>query len=245
MTRVHITSGNSFLGKHLATELLTQGYELRLLDLDPKMLMTTLDERLRSALEGVDVVVHLPPEGPEEVPMRLLFDVMTEYGIGRLVLASTLEVYGEGLYADATGRLLVPRRETGALDAGRWSVQDADGRTLTPMRTPETTRPDPVSAAGIAALSREEMARAWAEAHDGQICILRLAGLFGPPKDSDDESPGEISRMVAMVDAGIAPSLPEDGGRIRDWLHVRDAARALQLAVVSCDKRKRVRHGIW
>lgn len=236
MTRVYITSGNSFLGKHLANELLGQGYDLRLSD--PEAQTVPISDRLRAALEGVDVVIHLAPEGAEEVPTHLLCDIMTEYGIGRLVLASTLEVYGEGLYADAAGRLVVPRRESGALEAGCWPVQDAEGRPLTPMRTPETTSPDPISAAGQAALYREETAWSWAEAQERQICILRLGALFGPPLGSDGTGDGEVTRMVAMIEAGIAPALIEDGGRIRDWLHVRDAARALRLAVANCGRGK-------
>lgn len=244
MTGVFVTAGCGFLGRHLADSLLLMGHRVLIEEQDTPnrpdylpaaaVLVPGLMEDpavLTTVLAEVEVVVHLLcPDRPDPLTPRLLA-AMAEAGTARLVLESTLEVYGEGLYADGAGRMLVPRRRAADLEAGRWEVTGQDGQPLLPLPTPESTAPDPTGRRGQVALAREAMVRDWASAPGRQIRILRMGALFGPPHESAHPLPGAIGRMMAEVAAGSPPSVAEDGGQIRDWLHVRDAARALRLAV--------------
>lgn len=245
MTQVLVTSGCSYLGQHVVEALRGQGYSVLVQDSAPPASYvppsgTTLvsrDQPLMEALHGVEVVVHLLEEDRAPTTPALL-DAMAASGTARLVLESTLEVYGEGLYADGKGRLLVPERPAEDLATGRWPITDDSGQPLTPMPTPETTTPAPVSPRGKAALLRESQAQVWAEAEGRHICILRLAAMFGPPATQGILPNDDIWRMMAEIEDGRPPQIAEDGEQIRDWLHVRDAARALQMAVAHCDRGK-------
>lgn len=221
MKRIMITSGRSFLGSHLAVDLQSTGYEV---------VLAGDESSLQTDLAGVDTVIHLL-DADESWLTPALLAAMAVCETQQLVLESSLEVYGEGLYADSRGRLLVPPPSGDSVP-----LTDGAGQRLTPLPTPETTPPSPFMPAGIAALTRETEARAWAEEHDRHICVLRLAPLFGPPHSDGRLPDDEVWRMMTEVAAGQPPQVPGDGGQIRDWLHVRDAARALRLAVEYCDR---------
>ena len=161
MTGVFVTAGCGFLGRHLADSLLLMGHRVLIEEQDTPnrpdylpaaaVLVPGLMEDpavLTTVLAEVEVVVHLLcPDRPDPLTPRLLA-AMAEAGTARLVLESTLEVYGEGLYADGAGRMVVPRRRAADLEAGRWEVTGQDGQPLLPLPTPESTAPDPTGRRG-------------------------------------------------------------------------------------------------
>lgn len=237
MTVFLLTSGDGFLGTYLAEALRLDGHEVRLLPAlshDPVHPATASD--LDQVLIGVEVVVSLFGASPA-LPLTEILAAMTRQKITRLVLESSLEVYGEGLYADAKGRLFVPEpRSLADIEAGRWHLVDDQHCALTPLPTPETAEPKPFSAKGIAALIQERQALTWAESHETEIAILRLAALFGPPASGGAAPDDRIWRLLETALSGADLRIPEDGGQREDWLHVRDAAKAFRLAAGHCDR---------
>ncbi len=229
MTRILVTSANGFLGRHLCDLLREQGH-----DVLPVSGRAYRQRDFVQTLQQADLVIHLLNDAAPDMTTTVL-QAMAEGGVGRLVLESSLDVYGEGLYADALGRSRVAARRREDIEAGRWDVMDEAGNRLTPLATPETTPPEPCSAGGLVAMAREEQARLWAAAEDRSLCILRLAPVFGPPAPGGAPPEDEIWRMICAVESGAPPQLAEDGRQVRDWLHVRDAARALQMAVAPCE----------
>lgn len=233
MTRVLVTEGTSYLGRHVLDALHWQGHSTVVPD---EAGIALGDAALSSALEGVDAVICLMSDGAEDLVLPRLLRLMAEQGPARLVLESTLHVYGEGTYADRSGHLLLPRRRAEDLQAACWEPKDPEGKSLTPMRTPETAIADPFLPSGVKAASRERMAQDWAAAEDRHICILRLAQLFGPSHPDGPPPQDDVFRMLAEIEAGQSPLVAEDGGQVQDWLHVRDAARAMRLALNACER---------
>ena len=241
MIPVLVTNAHGYLGRHVVAHLQAQGHEVIARDtLRPA-------EDLEQALRGVQAVVHLtdplhpldcdgdrPAEGLD--PLHGLLRAMCAAGVGRLVLQSSLGVYGEGRYVDEDGRPHAVWRTPSDLKAGVWEARGFRNQPLAPMPTPEDAAPAPLSPEARLCHLRERLARRWARVAGAEIAVLRMGRLFGPPMGGEGFC-GGIGMMVASLLAGRPPLLMEDGGQTEDWLHVRDAARAVGLAVMNCDRR--------
>lgn len=246
MIPVLVTNAHGYLGRHVVKELHLQGHEVIARGALPQAPAGRDD--LEEALRHVQAVVHLvdpihpldrdeerPPEGLD--PLHALLRAMFAAGVGRLVLQSSLSVYGEGCYIDEDGYPHPVWRRQADLKAGEWEARGLRNQPLAPLPTPEDAPPAPLSPAARLCLLRERLARRWARVAGAEIAVLRMGRLFGPPVDGGDGFCGGIGMMVASILAGKPPLLMEDGGQTEDWLHVRDAARAIGLALVNCDRR--------
>lgn len=265
MTNVLVTSACGYLGRHVASELRSQGHDVVAYDDglpdrwtgaptsppdDARFIRGLPDDQaqLETAMHGVDAVIHLtspehPLDGDRSQPIapleatKTLLRAMTATGVARLVLQSSLGCYGEGRYIDADGMVQVARRTKADLNAGRWDPAGPDGRALAAVPTPEDATVAPMTAAAALARAQERLVRRWAAALTAQVSILRLGRLFGMPATGGNSFTGEIGLMVARILQGERPLVLEDGGQIHDWLHVRDAARAIRLGLEHCDSR--------
>lgn len=244
MIPVLVTRAHGYLGRHVVNELQAQGHEVIARDALPPEGSADLEDALRRAQAVVHLVDPLhpldrdgtrPPEGLD--PLHGLLRAMCAAGVGRLVLQSSLDVYGEGRYIDEDGRPHPAWRTEAALKAGEWEARGLRNQPLAPMPTPEDDPPAPLSPEARLCHLRERLARRWARVAGAEIAILRMGRLFGPPAGDSPEFCGGVGTMVASILAGKPPLLMEDGGQTEDWLHVRDAARAIGLAVMNCDRR--------
>lgn len=246
MIPVLVTNAQGHLGRHVVNELHLQGHEVIARDALPRDPAGHAD--LEDALRHVQAVVHLvdpvhpmdregerPPEGLD--PLHALLRAMCAAGVGRLVLQSSLGVYGEGRYIDGDGRPHPVWRTQADLKAGEWEARGLRNQPLAPMPTPEDAPPAPQSSAARLCHLRERLARRWARVAGAEIAILRMGRLFGPPVGRGAGFCGGVGMMIASILAGKPPLVMEDGGQTEDWLHVRDAARAIGLALVNCDRR--------
>lgn len=242
MIPVLVTHAHGYLGRHVVAHLRAQGHEVIARDG-----LRAAAEDAEGALRRVRAVVHLAdPLHPLDCdgdrlaegldPLHALLRAMCAAGVGRLVLHSSLGVYGEGRHVDGDGLAHAVRRTPEDLRAGVWEVRGFRNQPLAPMPTPEDAPPAPLSPAARLCLLRERLARRWARVAGAEIAVLRMGRLFGPPMGGEGFC-GGIGMMVASLLAGRPPLVLEDGGQTEDWLHVRDAARAVGLAVTNCDRR--------
>ena len=162
-----------------------------------------------------------------------LLAAMHEADVHRLVVASSMVVYGEGRYTCATHGDQVPGpRAVEALEAGDfenhcphcdatlgWSLVDEDARL------------DPRSSYAASKLAQEHYTSSWVRQADASAIALRYHNVYGPGMPRDTPYSGVAAMFRSSLERGEAPQVYEDGGQMRDFVHVDDVARANVLAL--------------
>jgi len=155
---------------------------------------------------------------------------------GRIVLASSMVVYGEGRYRCSVDGLVRPGpRERADLDAGRYEpVCPVCQRTLVAEAVPEDHWLDPRNVYATTKLGQEGLCNAFAREHpDTTVSALRYHNVYGPRMPRDTPYAGVASIFRSAYERGEAPLVLEDGGQRRDFVHVSDIARANVLALTN------------
>jgi dTDP-L-rhamnose 4-epimerase len=152
---------------------------------------------------------------------------------GRLVVASSMVVYGEGRYECATHGVVQPAaRRVEDLEAGRFEPRcPACGAELVPGLVGEDAPVDPRNVYAATKLHQEHLCRAFGREHDVAVCALRYHNVYGPRMPRDTPYAGVASILRSQLASGRAPQVFEDGGQRRDFVHVHDVARANELAL--------------
>jgi len=156
---------------------------------------------------------------------------------GRLVLASSMVVYGEGRYACPEHGVVAPGlRAPADLDAGRFEPPcPRCGRPLDPRSVPEDARLDPRSVYAATKVAQEHLCAVFGNATGVPVTALRYHNVYGPRMPRDTPYAGVASIFRSAYAAGRAPRVFEDGGQRRDFVHVRDVARANLRALTAPD----------
>ena len=163
----------------------------------------------------------------------LLKALATRGFAGRLVLASSMVVYGEGRYACAEhGVVRPPPRAPADLDAGRFEPPcPVCGAPLEPRAVPEDAPADPRNVYAATKLAQEHLCASFARETGATVTALRYHNVYGPRMPRDTPYAGVASIFRSALAAGKEPRVFEDGGQLRDFVHVRDVARANLLAL--------------
>ncbi|MEV6925015.1 NAD-dependent epimerase/dehydratase family protein [Dactylosporangium sp. NPDC051485] len=199
-------------------------------------------EAVAAALRGVDAVVHqaamvgmgvdmadLPDYvGCNDLGTAVLLAEMARAGLRRLVLASSMVVYGEGAYAcPVHGAVRPAPRAVDDLAAGRFEPTcPRCAVPLVPGSVDEDAELEPRSVYAATKLAQEHLTAAWARAVGANAVALRYHNVYGPrmPRDTPYSAVAAIFRSA--LERGVAPRVFEDGGQRRDFVHVRDVAMA-------------------
>ena len=201
---------------------------------------------IRAALDGIEDVFHLAAEvgvgqsmyeiaryvGANDLGTAVLLEEMQKQSVSRIVVASSMSVYGEGTYraVDGTRKDHVRRRREN-LVPGQWNPLDEEGRALVPIATDEEK---PVDLASIYALTKYAQERAvliFAEAYGLHAVALRLFNVFGAGQALSNPYTGVLANFASRLANKQPPLIFEDGEQRRDFVHVRDVARAFRLAL--------------
>jgi dTDP-L-rhamnose 4-epimerase len=218
------------------------------LDADVELVHGDVRDRdaVERALRGVDAVFHFAAavgvgqsmyeiERYTDVNNRgtaVLLEALAARPVARLVVASSMSVYGEGLYADASGRAVSPpERLPAQLRRGDFEVRGADGEALAPMATPETKTPAPSSVYALSKLDQERLALIVGGAYDIPTVALRFFNIYGTRQALSNPYTGVLAIFAARYLNRRAPLIFEDGRQRRDFVSVRDVARACRLAL--------------
>ena len=203
-------------------------------------------ERVDAALAGVDVVVHLAARvgvgqsmyeiaqytAVNGVGTATLLEAIAARPVAKLLVASSMSIYGEGLYRDAGGQLVCDaERGRDQLAGARWEPTDLDGRPLTPMATPETKRPALSSIYALGKYDQERMCLMFGSAYDVPTVALRFFNVYGTDQALSNPYTGVLAIFASRLLNDRRPLIFEDGEQRRDFVSVLDIARACQLAI--------------
>jgi dTDP-L-rhamnose 4-epimerase len=184
----------------------------------------------QAAMVGLGVDVQDMPDyaGINDLGTAVLLAAMARAEVGRLVLASSMVVYGEGRYeCPEHGVVPAAPRRRGDLDAGRFDPPcPVCGRQLSWGEVGEDTPLDPRNTYAATKLAQEHLAGAWARSTGGGAISLRYHNVYGPHMPRDTPYAGVASIFRSALEGGRAPSVFEDGGQQRDFVHVTDVAQA-------------------
>ena len=195
-----------------------------------------------NALSAVDAVCHQAAmvglgrdftDAPDYVSCNefgtsVLLAGMAAAGVGRLVLAGSMVVYGEGAYRCAEhGPVRPPPRAKADLDAGRFEPPcPVCGEPLAPGLVGEDAPADPRNVYAATKVAQEHLASAWARMTGGTAVSLRYHNVYGPGMPRDTPYAGVASFFRSSLARGEPPRVFEDGRQRRDFVHVRDVAAA-------------------
>ena len=147
--------------------------------------------------------------------------------VSRLVLASSMVVYGEGHYIGTRGDVRPGPRDERDLRAGMFEPRDPlTGDALMPALTPEDSPIDPRSLYAVSKLAQEQLVQVWANETGGRAAMLRYHNVYGPGMPRDTPYAGVAAIFRSALERGLAPQVFEDGGQRRDFIHVDDVAAA-------------------
>jgi dTDP-L-rhamnose 4-epimerase len=218
--------------------------------LDPEVEVVVGDVRdetaLLRSLKGVTKVVHLAAEvgvgqsmyavdryvSVNDYGTAVLFQQLIDNPVKRVVVASSMSIYGEGLYQDADGRILediVRTPRTG--ENAPWDPVDALGRPLLPVPTPEWKRPALASVYALSKYVQERLTLTLAPAYGMEGVALRLWNVYGPGQALSNPYTGVLAIFSSRLHNGQPPMIFEDGRQRRDFVHVKDVAQAFLLAL--------------
>jgi dTDP-L-rhamnose 4-epimerase len=224
--------------------------------LDPSVELVAADIRDRSAvrhaLQGIDAVAHLTAAVGVAQSMYeiehytsvnalgtavLLEEVLERRdSIRKLLVASSMSIYGEGQYRNPrTGErgLAPPLRAAAQLETRKWEVIAADGLPLEPEPTAESKPLRPTSIYAIGKRDHEEMVLSVGAAYKIPSVALRFFNVYGARQALSNPYTGVAAIFAARLLNDRAPLVFEDGNQTRDFIDVRDVSRCCELALAS------------
>ncbi|MFB6351764.1 MAG: NAD-dependent epimerase/dehydratase family protein [Bradymonadaceae bacterium] len=162
----------------------------------------------------------------------VLLEALIEEPVDRLVVASSMSLYGEGLYRDADGGVVADaERSREQLEAGHWEPTDRQGRPLEPIPTPEDKEADLASIYALSKYDQEQMALMMGRVYEIPTVALRFFNVYGPYQALSNPYTGVLAIFASRILNDQAPLIFEDGRQRRDFVHVSDVARACRLAL--------------
>lgn len=203
-------------------------------------------EAVTKALAGIDAVYHFAATvgvGQSMYEIRrytevnnlgtaTLLEALIERPVERLVVASSMSVYGEGLYQAPDGAV-VPgsERPLAQLQAGHWELHGPDGAALTPMPTPETKTPSLSSVYALSKYDQERLCLIIGRAYHIPTVALRFFNVFGTCQALSNPYTGVLAIFASRYLNHRPPLIFEDGQQQRDFVAVQDVAQAARLAL--------------
>ncbi|HWE94112.1 MAG TPA: NAD-dependent epimerase/dehydratase family protein [Tepidisphaeraceae bacterium] len=205
---------------------------------------------MRNALRGADAVYHFAAAvgvgqsmyeverytAVNNLGTAVLLEALIERPVERLVVASSMSVYGEGLYRDSDGAVVDGSDRTiEQLHRHEWELRDRDRGLLMPVPTPETKHPTLTSVYALSKFDQERLCLMIGRAYSIPTVALRFFNVYGTRQALSNPYTGVLAIFGSRLLKGRPPVLFEDGLQKRDFVHVRDVARACRLALEAGD----------
>ncbi len=218
--------------------------------LDPEVELVRGDVRnpdaVRGALQGIDVVYHLAAAvgvgqsmyqiaqytAVNNLGTAVLLEILAERPVARLIVASSMSLYGEGLYRCPDGSTCMGQeRDLAQLRSGDWEVRNQRGEVLVPVPTPETKLPSLASVYALSKFDQERMCLLIGRAYGIPTTALRFFNVFGTRQALSNPYTGVLAIFASRLLNDKPPTVFEDGRQRRDFVSVYDVARACCLTL--------------
>src|SRR3954470_11222405 len=220
--------------------------------LDPDVELMVGDVRdpaaVRRALRGVDAIFHLAAKvgvgqsmyqivdytAANNEGTAVLLEALVEKPVHKLVVASSMSIYGEGMYRDPDGNLIAGTdRSPPQLQAHDWELRTSKGEPLTPVPTPETKPPALASVYALSKYDQERMCLMVGRAYRIPTVALRFFNIYGPRQALSNPYTGVLAIFASKLLNNQSPMIFEDGHQQRDFVNVADIAEGCRLALES------------
>lgn len=207
-------------------------------------------QAVAQALQGVDAVFHFAAMvgvGQSMYEIReytevnnlgtaVLLEALIKHPVHKLLVASSMSIYGEGLYENAAGeQVLATERPLAQLKAGDWELRDAQGQELRPVPTSEAKLPCLSSVYALSKYDQERLCLLVGRAYNIPTVALRFFNVYGTRQALSNPYTGVLAIFASRFLNNNAPMIFEDGQQQRDFVHVKDVALACRLALEKDD----------
>jgi UDP-glucose 4-epimerase len=216
-SRILVTGGSGFIGRHVVSELAGAGAHVRVIDLqphpDPEVEIVIGDliepEVIAASLEGgIDAIVHLAAQT----------SVLKSVEHPELTQRTNVT---------ATAALLEAARVAGV----KTLVFTSTNAVVGPMEGPaisESSRLRPLAPYGATKAAGEMLMSAYTETLGLRCACLRLTNAYGPGMQAKDSI---VARLMRAIRTGATFEIYGDGTQVRDYVHVSDIVAAMRLAL--------------
>jgi dTDP-L-rhamnose 4-epimerase len=203
---------------------------------------------VRRSVGGVDAVLHLAAAvgvgqsmyevthytAVNNMGTAVLLEALVAQPVGKLVVASSMSIYGEGLYRRSDGEAApAGTRSLAQLRRGEWELRDSAGEPLEPVATPEWKAPALESVYALSKYDQERLCLMIGRAYGIPTIALRLFNVYGTRQALSNPYTGVLAIFAARLLNERPPMIFEDGLQRRDFVSVLDVARAFRLALES------------
>jgi dTDP-L-rhamnose 4-epimerase len=199
-----------------------------------------------AACRGVDAVYHFAARvgvgqsmyeidqytNTNDRGTAVLLETLINQPVERLVVASSMSVYGEGMYQRQDGTLLEGKeRSLWQLAVGKWEVLGPNGDVLQPVPTPEIKTPSLASVYALSKYVQEQMCHIVGRAYNIPTVALRFFNVYGTRQALSNPYAGVLAIFASRLLNNRPPLIYEDGLQKRDFVNVRDVVQACRLAI--------------
>jgi dTDP-L-rhamnose 4-epimerase len=203
-------------------------------------------QAVKQALKGVDAVYHYAAmvgvgqsmyeikdyTDVNNLGTAVLLEALTKNPVEKLIVASSMSIYGEGLYKDAQGHVRTGmERKLEQLKDGKWEIYDGSGHELTPYPTPEGKTPCLSSVYALSKYDQERLCLMIGQAYNIPTVALRFFNVYGTRQSLSNPYTGVLAIFASRLLNNNSPLIFEDGNQKRDFVSVLDIARASRLAL--------------
>lgn len=201
---------------------------------------------LKKALENIDVVFHLAAlVGVGQSMYRIdeytevnnlgtanLLTLLIDQPVEKLIVASSMSLYGEGLYYDPDGKVYMHcERRLEDMKQGKWELYDNKDRPLEPIPTPEKKPPFLSSVYALSKYDQEKLCLMAGRAYKYPAVALRFFNVYGTRQALSNPYTGVLAIFASRLLNNNSPMIFEDGNQLRDFVHVKDVTYACRLAM--------------
>jgi dTDP-L-rhamnose 4-epimerase len=203
-------------------------------------------DAVRKSLNGVDAVYHFVSivgvgqsmyelvryTDVNNLGTAVLLEALIQRPVERLIVASSMSIYGEGLYRAPDGSVHSGvDRTMEQLSRSDWEMRGPAGEPLTPVPTPEWKAPSIASLYALSKYDQERMCLMIGQAYGISVVATRFFNAYGPNQALSNPYTGVLAIFASRLLNNQPPIIFEDGCQLRDFVSVRDVARACRLAL--------------
>jgi dTDP-L-rhamnose 4-epimerase len=212
-------------------------------------------ESIEKALKGIDAVYHFAAmvgvgqsmyqivdyTDVNNLGTATLLEALIKRPVEKLIVASSMSIYGEGLYKTEDGQFVAGNeRSVEQLRAHEWELKDDAGRELKPVPTPESKTPSLASIYALSKYDQERMCLVIGRAYNIPTVALRFFNVYGARQALSNPYTGVLAIFASRLLNGNAPLIFEDGNQQRDFVSVYDVAQACRLALETAEAASQV-----